>query len=1379
MHAEVAGCAESTGIVTLGRSSFEESFVASVAQELQCSFSLHACNTPHEQATNSQFLRHNLASHTAWLEPPVQQLSFWIKHYLRCKALSPFNTSALFVLPHWVKTERFASGWRLVKTIPKGTLLAANVPAPYTLHLWYDEPIKPKLRAIAPKDALLFPCKIGRHTLTALLDTGASHTIVSSHILDGAAIQPCPALTVEVAGGKHEPLRGQAQVPVTIQKYMGIIPALVMDKVLPNVDLILGMDWLDASAAKIDIPGRKCLITTTTPQGRTKEYEILAQTTASNPSGEVADCGVAAMHTVCATLSASQPNLMSPSAARRLMKKHDARCCLVVVRDKTAIAPFLGAIQNPTEGTNTNVPGLVPQAQITSILDEYKDVFETITGAPPDRGISHTIELEEGARPVFQRMYRLSPAELQEVERQVKELLAKGLIQPSTSPWGSPILFAAKKDGTLRMCVDYRQLNKMTVKNRYPLPNPADLFDALQGAQVFSSIDLQSGYHQILLNPEDQGKTAFRTPSGHWEFRVLPFGIANAPATFQSVMNRVLSPHIGKFCLCYLDDIIIFSKTPAEHEEHLRAILALLRKEQLRAKLSKCEFNKPELSFLGMVVGRQGLKVDQRKIAVVRDWATPTEVSALRGFLGLANYFRKFIQGYSSLVAPLTQLTGSVEWSWGPEQQEAFDGVKHALTNAPVLALPDMHKPFEVVSDASLRGTGAVLMQEGRPIAYTSAKFTPAERGYTTTEQELLGVIKALKEWRCYLEGPQITLVTDHNPNTFLDTQKSLHKISRRQVRWLEFLARFHYSWQYRPGRVNVADPLSRMHTLVVHALSIQRVAFQSDLPQLILQGYENEPWLKDPSNLQAKGITCDADGYYRRNGRIVVPGQYDLRNRILTELHDSPYAGHRGAQRTHELISREFWWPGITADVTRYVHSCTACQKNKSSNQRPAGLLQPLPIPEQVWDCVTMDFVTALPKTAAGYDAILVFVDRLSKMVHIAPTTEEVDTSGLAQLFVDHVIKHHGFPKEVLSDRGSTFVSTMWTEVMRITGTQQKLSSAYHPETDGQTERANRVIQEILRNYVNPTSNDWDTKLSMVEFAMNNAYNASTQSTPFQLNSCRQPRLPPLLGLSSKVPAATDFCTALSEQIERAKRFIAQAQERYKHYADLSRRPNDDYKVGQKVLLNTKNLRFKHPAAAKFVPKFLGPLTIAALVGDHAVRLQLPPQWRIHDVFHVSLIKPYDASRDKSAAPAGPIAFLDGVPNFSIERILAHRDVKRGGRTEREYLVSWSQSGPDANSWEPAKDLPDVLVDLYLMTSPAAKRAAPAANEEVDDDLACEVCNRTTDAPSMLVCDECNKGWHKQCLNPPLARRPRGHWFCPKCTQPQAPGRQSKRRRT
>ena len=541
-------------------------------------------------------------------------------------------------------------------------------------------------------------------------------------------------------------------------------------------------------------------------------------------------------------------------------------------------------------------------------------------------------------------------------------------------------------------------------------------------------MDLTNAYMQFRLREEECERTAFKTPFGLYEFRVIPFGVTNAPQAFSAALSKIFQGFLGKFVLLYLNDILIFSRTPEEHLQHLDMVLQRLEENRLYVKRSKCEFNMPEVHYLGHIVSADGIKVDPRKTQVVNEWPQPRNVKEVRSFLGLANYFRRFVQGYGKMVLPLNHLTRSnTRFDWTPECQMAFDQVKHALTHAPVLALPDFTKPFEIIADACgdmhQGGLGAVLLQEGRVVAYESRRLTDPELRYTTTEQEMLALVHALRVWRCYVEGKPFKVVTDHQPNTYFETQ---NLVNRRQARWLEFLSRFSFEWEWRPGRVNVADPLSRIpgagpaHEIATllagvstrRATASQRATppgsepipgsgFFTPLVSQLLLGYNFDV------NYKKKTFTdqlhCEGGLWYKGEA-VAVPAVIEARNAILHELHAAPYAGHFSVRKTESAVRRLFWWPELAADVKAFVAKCECCQRNKASTQKPAGLLHPMPRPDNPWGSVSVDFIVSLPMTRSGYDAIAVFVDRLTKMIHVAPTTSNVDAVGTAELFKAHV---------------------------------------------------------------------------------------------------------------------------------------------------------------------------------------------------------------------------------------------------------------------------------------------------------------------------------------------------------------------------------------
>ena len=677
------------------------------------------------------------------------------------------------------------------------------------------------------------------------------------------------------------------------------------------------------------------------------------------------------------------------------------------------------------------------------------------------------------------------------------------------------------------------------------------------------------------------------------------------------------------------------------------------------------------------------------------------------------------------LASPLHRLSRKgVVWVWSPACAAAFDAIKQALTTAPCLAFPDFSQPFEVHTDASLHGLGAVLYQNGRPLAFESRGLTPAEVNYATGEQELLAVVHALTVWRCYLEGaPEFRVVTDHKAITYLD---SLPTLSRRQTRWAEFLSRFHFRWDHVAGKSNVvADALSRHPALgsdytppcgFVNAIVASGVLAPSDSPCLpcralsavlrsgvtsgggepaslswkdkFVQGYSVDPWFQNADNLKS---LLPYEGLFLHDGKVAVPDAFGLRTLLLKEMHDSPYAGHQGVRKTLKLITRHYWWPSMTQEVERYVTTCHLCQKNKARNLKPAGLLQPLSLPFAPWHTVTMDFITQLPTTERGHDAIFVIVDKLSKMVHLVPTTSRATAEQTARLYVDNVWKLHGVPQVIVSDRDPLFTSHFTKALCEILGTKHAMSTAYHPQTDGQTERTNRVLEDMLRMYVSASQTDWDTKLSCAEFAINNADHESTGTTPFMLNYGHHPYLPATLLPNLRVPSAAGFVQRIQRLINEARMVHRVATNRQAQAANTKRR-DLQFSPGDWVLLSSKDLRFKQ-GTPKLLPRWVGPFQIHKRIGKQAYELILPARWKIHDVFHVSKLEPY--RRDGSVQPPPPAELLLGEEEYEVDSIIAHRRVNSRNPAKYEYLVKWTGHSPEHNTWEPQGNLtnaPEVL---------------------------------------------------------------------------------------
>jgi transposase InsO family protein len=1191
-------------------------------------------------------------------------------------------------------------------------------------------------------------------------------------------IRPSEIKSVATAAGKDVPTLGSVTFQVKLGPALLDVKAHVLPAFLPSAHLIIGEDFMKSNNICIGYNPSRLVIHSGTRNEFTVERSQLCHIMPNGRSD---------------VESNELPGLLTPSQAARLIRLNPLSAFVAVIKaipiypdsesqeaiqalsshpDPTqeavpiypdpphqeATVPFstvagviasssstTDALVTPVVSTVTPDIGTIPAhllGSLNSLFEEFSDIFNekpTAGGALVDAP-SHTIKLVPGSQPTFRRNHRFSPLELQELRKQVTELLSKGIITHSNSPFGAPVLFVKKSDGTLRFCLDYRALNKITIKTRYSLPRIDDLLDAARGAQFFSSCDLAGGFFQIRIAEEDQEKTAFATPFGHFEWRCLSMGLTNSPSSFMATMQKVFddyivngtngnenpgnpvtpdvtpvtpgipggvqsinSPHFNlrQFLLVYLDDLLIMSASPEEHLFHLRLVFERLRKHRFQVKMSKCHFFQKQIRYLGHILSPDGIQVDPEKVKTLLDWEFPSSSLGMQQFLGLANYFRKHVPNFSRLSAPLYALTKkSCIFQKGEEALLAFEAIKRLLSEPPVLAYPNPELPYEIISDASITGCGAILVQEDRPVAYFSSKFSSAETNYTTGEQELLGLVKALQHWRCYCEGcVGLTLVTDHNPLTFFSAQPTL---SRRMARWSEFLSRFHFEIKYSPGASNPADSLSRLYgnstvaCAMVFALTVSE--FKSDLLDRIKAESILDSHFQEDSNTRQYE---KKSGYWTYQGRIVVPSSLQIE--IITEHHSNPLSGHFSWSRTVELISRQFWWPKLRKSVQDFVQSCLSCQRNKSSTQRPFGLLSPLAIPDSRWHTVTMDWITDLPSSASGYNAIMVIVDKLTKYVHLVPTTKESSSEDVARLFIAHVFQYHGLPRVLISDRDPRFTSGFWKAFCRQLGMQPRYSTSFHPQTDGQTERMNRVLEEVLRHFIDGEHKQWEELLPLAAFAINNAKSSSTGETPFFLNhGCHPLTHNSLSELEGKLPSLDAVFKDLEHVHSRVKELLRSAQDRQKAYADTRFRRPHDFKKDDLVFLSTRNLKFK-TGRKKLHPKYIGPFKILDMVpgSNNAARLALPASYsRIHPVFHVSLLKPYHEDPHSDSPPAVEPPVEDGMPMYAVEKILSTRlrRIGKGKRRVQEFLIKWEGFDDAHNSWEPRKNLTDdLLVDYPL----------------------------------------------------------------------------------
>ncbi|RVW59633.1 Transposon Ty3-G Gag-Pol polyprotein [Vitis vinifera] len=756
----------------------------------------------------------------------------------------------------------------------------------------------------------------------------------------------------------------------------------------------------------------------------------------------------------------------------------------------------------------------------------------------------------------------MAPPELEELRKQLKELLDAGFIQPSKAPYGAPVLFQKKHDGSLRMCIDYRALNKVTVKNKYPIPLIADLF------------------RSTWKGKGDEPKTTCVTRYGSYEFLVMPFGLTNAPTMFCTLMNKIFHPYLDKFVVVYLDDIVIYSNTLKEHEEHLRKVFKILRQNKLYVKKEKCSFAKEEVSFLGHRIRDGKLMMDDSKVKAIQEWDPPTKVPQLRSFLSLVNYYRRFIKGYSGRAAPLTDLLKKNKaWEWDERCQHAFENLKKAVTEEPVLALPDHTKVFEL---------------------------NDAERRYTVQEKEMTAIVHCLHTWRHYLLGSHFIVKTDNVATSYFQTQK---KLSPKQARWQDFLAEFDYTLEYKPGSANhVAGALS--HKAELTSMTSQP---QGDIMDLLREGLQHDPMAKSLIALAHEGKTKRfwvEDGLlYTKGRRLYVPKWGNIRRNLIKECHDTKWAGHPGQRRTRALLESAYYWPQI--------------------RDEPRGLLEPLPIAERPWDNVTMDFIIGLPKSEDN-DSIIVVVDRFSKYATFIAAPTDCTAEETTRLFLKHVVKYWGLPKYIISDRDPRFTGKFWTELFKLMGSELHFSTSFHPQTDGQTERVNALLELYLRHF-------------------------ATNKSPFKLATGQQPLTPHtlMIGYTGRSPAAFKFAKGWHEQADIARSYLDKATKKMKKWAD-KKRHHTEYKVGDMVLVKLLPQQFKslRPVHKGLVRRYEGPFPILGKVGNVSYKVELPPRLKIHPVFHTE-------------SSEGVVCLL-----------------------LRSYLVKWKGLPESEASWEPANAL-------------------------------------------------------------------------------------------
>jgi len=1024
---------------------------------------------------------------------------------------------------------------------------------------------------------------------------------------------------------------------------------------------------------------------------------------------------------------------------------------------------------DPGEAFPTLVDGPDYQSTLRSLVPStyhsYLSVFSRSAAAslPPDRpDHSHVIRFHPGSVPCRERLRSFTGKKRESLHQWLKAELAAGHIRSSSSQFAcNP--HAVRNGDEYRWCLDTRQLNVATIRDRTPVPRITDTLDILSRGKLFTKLDLRAAFNQVLMSSEDIPKTAFLTPWGLYECVVMPFGLTNAPATFLRLVNSVLSDLLDIVCVAYFDDIIVFSSNPDEHEAHVRLVLDRLRSATLFVKAEKCRFSVTSTTFIGYTISATGITTDPSKVSDVVDFPIPDSPKSLERFLGLVGTYRRFIPRFATYTRPLYQLLKSPPspFSLSPSARECVSYLLKSIISAPVLRHFDPTLPTTVESDSSGFAIAAVFVQQHpdgqHPVAYFARQMTPTEQRYGAYDGELLAVVESVRHWSSWLEGCEdpFTILSDHQALQYFRTTADLKP---RHIRWSLDLNAFPHQIKYRPGRLNLqADCLSRNPLWVPTQPSEPIRLINPDVPFLSATSTNLPPipeHLIDPNSCPPPTTTTTLPQPPNANALIPIPLANDatttlpdpdtftdllsaisssvhtdasiptplqppfsrpssshtptpllyrnkiyvprpLRSTVLALCHDSPSAGHKGRESTLKFVRRSYDWPTSSADVRKYVSTCDTCQKVRSHHHNTSAPLQPLPPSTRPWSSITWDHIVPLP-LSNGYDAILVIVDRFTKLSHFIPANSTDTAPDLARQFVNHVYRLHGLPDSIISDRGTTFSSQWWRSICNILKIDTRLSTAFHPRTDGQTERTNQSVEHFLRCFVDYQQTDWADWLPLAEFSYNSSSHSSVSSSPFFASQGFEPRsiADSASGLSTADTTVTDHASSLKAAHDATQVSLASAAERM-----ATDGPIRTFSPGDMVLLDATNISTTRPAK-KFDDRYIGPFEVLQRTGPVNYKLRLDSRRnRRNPVFHINLLHPY---HDPATFPGRtnhprPPPELDG--SYVVETIHDSRIRRR----RVQFLVGWVGYPPDDLDWVSADDFDadDLVVNDFRARHP------------------------------------------------------------------------------
>ena len=1105
-------------------------------------------------------------------------------------------------------------------------------------------------------ETVTIKCKLRGKSRNAMLDSGAGAALATKGPLDNAGMQLRPAdKTLVDASGNNIRLLGMINIPVEVfgddnRRIVKNVTFYVSDSDANCV--LLGRNFMkafgkvcfDFDANKVQLGDMWCTGLKMNG-GRAK----LAQDTVIPPKSEayvklkwrrgngmVSADFIPNKVSPCSGLHAIRSRVLPDSKGEFftvVVNTTNSDICLKKnchLGKLTARLKTVAVVDSDTSAENSSIDweqariGDLPDADkedILNLLKEYEDVFAR-NSKKPRRVNNATHEIDTGqSRPVFRKPYQIPYAYTEEFDRQVKEMLENEIIRPSKSPWNAPVILVKKKDGSLRFVCDFRALNDVTIRDTYPLPKICEVIDRMEGATYFTTLDCAAAYWSIPLEESDKEKTAFSGPRGKYEFNVTPFGLCNAGATYQRMMDLSLSGLSTLRILAYLDDIALFSSSLAEHKKQLRELLECLRRCNISLNLPKCAFAMQEVDFLGYSLSAEGIKPQKRLTEAIRTYPRPNNRKELKRFLGMSNYYRNFIPMFADIAAPLNALTSAkVAFTWNEDCEQSFKKLKDLLCSHPVLAFPMLGEKFVLEVDASDFAIGGVLLQTGadgstHPVAYYSNALKPAERGWSPYTKEAKAIIMGTRHWKAYLAGSSFVIRSDHNP---LSTLRKTKDPRGKFPRWLTELEELSFEIEYKPGKLNVVpDALSRINTPEeyepeddlddkIYSMFTDGTNFQHQLHM----EQQKDPTILDAMEKISAGVRIESgrlrhiqrqlrveNELLTKNGRPIVPAS--LRKFVLEQLHEG---GHFGAEKLYERIQKRFYWPNLYRYVTTHASLCETCQRCKPSNRPPRAPLLPVQVPELPMHFITID-VAYMTKDEEGFRYILLIGDLFSKYVSAVPLREQTAEEICDALHQEWLLIH-GNPNFLLSDQGSNVDGNVVREICSKFGIEKRRTTAYHSQGNGFAERSIRNVKEIFRTHLLANKlhqNQWRSVLKELVFALNTTLSSATKCVPYDIVHGRTAIIPEdvKLGLSRDqlgrdILSAKDFAEEVKLRLTKAFGTVGTNLDKYRKQMESTYNKSTrliEHSLHDRVWVRNKT--FKAGESAKLAPRRSGPWEI------------------------------------------------------------------------------------------------------------------------------------------------------------------------------------------